>query len=80
VPVCIDFLPDGRLLVVSGGEGRLLRREPDGSLGTHADGKTLFMVAADFASVLSGGELTREVLAVRAPPASAEWQRPAPQR
>jgi sugar lactone lactonase YvrE len=36
-PFCIDWLPDGRLLVVSGEEGRLLRREPDGSLVTHAD-------------------------------------------
>src|SRR5262249_24494469 len=37
VPFCIDWLPDGRLLIVSGGEARLLRREPDGSLATHAD-------------------------------------------
>src|ERR671938_985291 len=37
VPFCIDWLPDGRLLIVSGGEGRLLRREPDGLLVTHAD-------------------------------------------
>jgi sugar lactone lactonase YvrE len=37
MPFCIDWLPDGRLLVVSGGEGLLLRREPDGSLVTHAD-------------------------------------------
>jgi sugar lactone lactonase YvrE len=36
-PFCIDWLPDERLLVVSGGDGRLLRREPDGSLVTHAD-------------------------------------------
>src|SRR5262249_4986506 len=34
---CIDWLPDGRLLIVSGREGRLLRRELDGSLVTHAD-------------------------------------------
>lgn len=33
----IDWLPDGRLLVVSGLEALLLRREPDGSLVTHAD-------------------------------------------
>jgi sugar lactone lactonase YvrE len=33
----IGFLPDGRLLIVSGGDGRLLRREPDGSLVTYAD-------------------------------------------
>jgi len=37
VPFCIDWLPDGRLLIVSGRDGRLLRREPDGSLVTHAD-------------------------------------------
>jgi sugar lactone lactonase YvrE len=35
--MCIDRLPDGRLLIVSGRDGRLLRREPDGSLVTHAD-------------------------------------------
>jgi sugar lactone lactonase YvrE len=37
IPFCIDWLPDGRLLVVSGREGLLLRREPDGELLTHAD-------------------------------------------
>lgn len=37
IPYCIDWLPDGRLLVVSGREGLLLRREPDGELVTHAD-------------------------------------------
>jgi sugar lactone lactonase YvrE len=36
-PFCFDRLPDGRLLIVSGRDGRLLRREPDGSLVTHAD-------------------------------------------
>jgi sugar lactone lactonase YvrE len=36
-PCCVDWLPDGRLLVVSGGEGLLLREEVDGSLVTHAD-------------------------------------------
>src|SRR5947209_6740271 len=36
-PLCVDWLPDGRLLVVSARDGRLLRREPDGSLVTHAD-------------------------------------------
>jgi sugar lactone lactonase YvrE len=36
-PMCIDWLPDGRLLIVSAREGRLLRREPDGSLVPHAD-------------------------------------------
>jgi sugar lactone lactonase YvrE len=37
LPFCIDWLPDGRLLVVSGREGLLLRRESNGSLTTHAD-------------------------------------------
>lgn len=37
LPFCIDWLPDGRLLVVAGRDGRLLRREADGSLVTHAD-------------------------------------------
>jgi sugar lactone lactonase YvrE len=37
IPFSIDWLPDGRLLVVSGPEGRLLRQEPDGSLVDHAD-------------------------------------------
>jgi sugar lactone lactonase YvrE len=36
-PMCIDWLPDGRLLIVSARDGQLLRREPDGSLVTHAD-------------------------------------------
>jgi sugar lactone lactonase YvrE len=36
-PFCIDYLPDGRLLIISARDGRLVRREPDGSLVTHAD-------------------------------------------
>jgi sugar lactone lactonase YvrE len=36
-PMCIDFLPDGRLLIVSSANRQLLRREPDGSLVPHAD-------------------------------------------
>jgi sugar lactone lactonase YvrE len=36
-PCCVDWLPDGRLLVVSGQEGLVLRRELDGSLVTHGD-------------------------------------------
>jgi sugar lactone lactonase YvrE len=35
--MCIDHLPDGRLLVVSSADRRLVRREPDGSLVTHGD-------------------------------------------
>lgn len=37
LPMCIDFLPDGRLLVVSSADRRLLRREPYGSVVPHAD-------------------------------------------
>ncbi|MER8853992.1 SMP-30/gluconolactonase/LRE family protein [Mesorhizobium australicum] len=37
LPYSIDWLPDGRLLVVSGREGLLLRQDADGSLVTHAD-------------------------------------------
>jgi sugar lactone lactonase YvrE len=35
--MCIDFLPDGRLLVVNAAGRTLLRREADGTLVTHAD-------------------------------------------
>jgi sugar lactone lactonase YvrE len=36
-PCCADWLPDGRLLVVSTRDGLLLRQEPDRSLVTHAN-------------------------------------------
>jgi sugar lactone lactonase YvrE len=36
-PFSIDWLPDGRLLAVSAADRRLLRREGDGSLVTHAE-------------------------------------------
>jgi sugar lactone lactonase YvrE len=36
-PMCIDFLPDGQLLIVDSAQQRLLRRRPDGSLVCHAD-------------------------------------------
>lgn len=36
-PCCVDWLPDGRLVVVLGGEGLLLRREPNGEMVTHGD-------------------------------------------
>ena len=41
LPFCIDWLPDGRLLIVSGRESLLLRQEPDGSLVTHRDLRSL---------------------------------------
>jgi sugar lactone lactonase YvrE len=37
IPFSIDWLPDGRLLVVSGPEGLLLGRGADGELEAHAD-------------------------------------------
>ena len=37
IPFSIDWLPDGRLLVVLGPEKVILRQEGDGSLVTHAD-------------------------------------------
>jgi sugar lactone lactonase YvrE len=36
-PMCIDFLPDGRLLIVDSAQRRLLRREPDGLLVPHTE-------------------------------------------
>jgi sugar lactone lactonase YvrE len=36
-PMCFDFLPDGRLLVVDSERRQMLRREADGSVVTHAD-------------------------------------------
>lgn len=41
LPYSIDWLPDGRLLVISGREGLLLRQEADGALVTHADLRNL---------------------------------------
>jgi sugar lactone lactonase YvrE len=37
MPMGSGWLPDGRMLVVSAMDGRLLRREPDGRLAGHAD-------------------------------------------
>ena len=37
LPFCIDWSADGQLLIVSGREGLLLRRDADGSLGKYAD-------------------------------------------
>jgi sugar lactone lactonase YvrE len=36
-PMCIEHLPDGRLLIVDSAERRLARLEPDGALSLHAD-------------------------------------------
>ena len=37
LPFCIDWTADGQLLIVSGREGLLLRRDPNGSLLKYAD-------------------------------------------
>jgi sugar lactone lactonase YvrE len=37
LPLCTAVLPDGRLVIVASGEGRLLRLEPDGTLARHAE-------------------------------------------
>jgi len=37
LPLCTAWLPDDRLVIVSSPEGRLLRKEPDGSLVIHAE-------------------------------------------
>ena len=36
-PLCFDFLPDGRLLIVAGREGQLLIQQKGGTLSTYAD-------------------------------------------
>src|SRR5262245_61190104 len=36
-PICLDWLPDGHLLVVSSRDAVLLRQERDGTLVKHAD-------------------------------------------
>jgi sugar lactone lactonase YvrE len=36
-PVCFDWMPDGRLLLLSGATRSVIRQEPDGTLVTHAD-------------------------------------------
>jgi len=46
IPMCIDFLPDGRLIAVSNHESRLFSREPDGSLATYVDLTTLPVLAS----------------------------------
>jgi sugar lactone lactonase YvrE len=37
MPMGSGWLPEGAMLIVSSGDARVLRREPDGSLSTHAD-------------------------------------------
>jgi sugar lactone lactonase YvrE len=37
LPFCIDWLPEGDLLIVAGREHRVVRMQSDGTLGTHVD-------------------------------------------
>ncbi|MGH2983765.1 MAG: SMP-30/gluconolactonase/LRE family protein [Solirubrobacterales bacterium] len=53
-PMCVDWLPDGRLLAVSARDGLLLRREPDGSLVTHGDLNSVSDPAAENELVVDG--------------------------
>ena len=53
-PCCVDWLPDGRLLIVSAREGRLLRQEPGGALVTHGDLSGLPTPAAGNELVVDG--------------------------
>jgi sugar lactone lactonase YvrE len=53
-PCCADWLPDGRLLVVSGREGHLLLRQADGTLVLHADLNKVCRPAAGNELVVDG--------------------------
>jgi sugar lactone lactonase YvrE len=46
LPFCIDWLHDGRLLIVSGREGLLVRREPDGSLKVNTVMRSFCIIGA----------------------------------
>ncbi|MDN3358739.1 SMP-30/gluconolactonase/LRE family protein [Actinomadura sp. DC4] len=81
LPFSIDWLPDGRLLVVSGPEALLLRQEPDGSLVRHAglghlariwneivvDGRgNVYVNGMDF-DFLGGGDFVPGIIALVTP-------------
>jgi sugar lactone lactonase YvrE len=75
-PSGLGWLPDGRLLVVSMTDRRVLRLEPDGMLGVHADLTSLASFHCNDMVVDAGGRayvgnFGYDLLA-RAPPASAE--------
>jgi sugar lactone lactonase YvrE len=70
-PVCIDWLPDGRLLAVAGGDAKVLRLELSGELSVHAtlgevseERWNEVAVAADGTAFVNGGD---GVVAVVAP-------------
>src|SRR5256884_4253701 len=85
-PCCVDWLPDGRLLLVSAGDGLLLRRELDGKLVTHGDlrsaskpsaGNELVVAGRGNANV-NGGGFDRRPGDPFSPGRFASWPPPAP--
>ena len=84
IPFSIDWLPDGRLLIVAGSQGVVLRQERDGSLVTHADLRSiargwneivvdgrgnLYVNGSDF-DFLGGGPFVPGILALVRPDGS----------
>jgi sugar lactone lactonase YvrE len=80
-PMCIDWLPDGRLLIVSATEGGQVLQTIDLDRGCFAcilggpDGRTLFMTANDWRGPanMADGERAGQVLTAQAPAARAGW-------
>lgn len=85
IPFSLDWLPDGRLLVVSGREALLLRRESDGAFVPHSDLSDLgrifneivvdgrgnaYVNGGDF-DLLAGEEFTPGVVVLVTPDGSA---------
>ena len=56
IPFSIDWLPDGRLLVVSGPEARLLRLESDGAFVEHVD--TSGLAVSNLNEIVVDGPMT----------------------
>ena len=87
IPMCIDWMPDGRgLLIVSSSDGLLLRAEPDGSLARYAelsglsdrgwneivvDGRGNAYVNGAGFDLMSGEEFAPGIIALVAPDGSA---------
>jgi sugar lactone lactonase YvrE len=82
-PFSIDWLPDGRLLIVSASDQPLLRQEPDGRLVAHADdlargwneivvdGRGNAYINGGSLDVFSGGTFTPGVIVLVTPDGTA---------
>jgi sugar lactone lactonase YvrE len=84
IPFSLDWLPDGRLLVVAGPEAQILRREPDGSLVIHTnlsnlagglneivvDGRGNIYVNGSVRDVRGGGKIKPGIIALVTPDGS----------